>query len=78
MSADRLGLDELMIINPGAGKGTVFLGDDGVLYRVRRLAGAAPARGSQTGSSPAVLLGDDGRIYRVERCGCRPGPSKRS
>lgn len=70
MNGDRrLGLDELMIINPGEGRDAVFLGEDGVLYRIRRLPEASPARDSHTESAPQVLLGDDGIVYRVRSPG---------
>jgi hypothetical protein len=68
MRGDRgLGLDELMIINPGEGRSAVFLGEDGVLYRIRRLAEASPASDHHAEGAPQALLGDDGIVYRVRK-----------
>ena len=54
----RLGLDELMIVNPGLRDGEAYLlGDDNMLYRVERLAENDP-----TGR---FFLGDDGTLYEV-------------
>jgi hypothetical protein len=45
MDARHIGLDELMIINPGrTGVDAVLLGGDGVLYPLRRMATARPIR----------------------------------
>jgi hypothetical protein len=61
-----LGLDELMIVNPGrADSGAYFLGADGTLYHVPGLGGgdaAPPAR--------SCRLGRDGARPR-------PGPTQR-
>lgn len=55
-----LGLDELMIVNPGpSGSGAFFLGEDGSLYHVQGLdvdEGAPPAR--------SFFLGEDGVLYQ--------------
>jgi hypothetical protein len=55
-----LGLDELMIVNPGPpGAGAFFLGKDGSLYQVQGLDlehGAWPAR--------AFFLGENGVLYQ--------------
>jgi hypothetical protein len=56
----QLGLDELMIVNPGpiAGGGAVFLGEDGTLYQVK---------GIGVEADPGELfLGDDGMLYQVQ------------
>jgi hypothetical protein len=58
----QLGLDELMIVNPGpiAG-GAVFLGDDGTLYQVQGLGTDTEPQG--TGE---LFLGDDGTLYQMQ------------
>jgi hypothetical protein len=70
MSTDQtLGLDELMIVNPGpegadgfsAGEGQFFLGEDGTLYQVEGL----EQGDGETGLS-GYFLGDDGILYRIE------------
>ncbi len=61
---NSIGLDELMIVNPGQPGPTAgadyFLGDDKTLYQVQ---------GSQGEQSEAGLaefyLGDDGRLYQL-------------
>jgi len=63
----NLGLDELMIVNPGTTPSdrTWFLGDDGGLYRVDRV-GEDPARDAGIGEPdalPRFFLGDDGTLY---------------
>lgn len=54
-----LGLDELMIINPGVPKtlDSVFLGDDGVLYQLQ------PPASQGVGD---LFLGDDGMLYQLQ------------
>jgi hypothetical protein len=53
-----LGLDELMIVNPGRRDGTAYLlGDDNRLYRVEGLAESDPPN--------RFFLGDDGTLYEV-------------
>lgn len=73
MAEDRsLGLDELMIVNPGPlGGMALYLGQDGVFHRADRLQG-----------QERFFLGADGSLYRVrgvglasldegrKRCGC--------
>ena len=59
-----LGLDELMIVNPGPTGGGAFLGEDGYLYGVQALA-QAPGFG-ETGQ---FFLGDDGALYQVKGLG---------
>jgi hypothetical protein len=63
----NLGLEELMIVNPGpppvAPQRSWFLGEDGVLYRidspdVAGLGGNEPV--------PRYFLGDDGTLYETE------------
>jgi hypothetical protein len=55
-----LGLDELMIVNPGPpDAGAFFLGEDGSLYQIQGLdldEGVQPAR--------AFFLGEDGVLYQ--------------
>jgi hypothetical protein len=54
----RLGLDELMIVNPGPRDGEAYLlGDDNMLYRVEGLA--------ENDSPSRFFLGDDGTLYEV-------------
>jgi hypothetical protein len=54
----RLGLDELMIVNPGLRDGAAYLlGDDNTLYRVERLA--------QNDPPGRFFLGEDGTLYEV-------------
>ena len=55
MSANRLGLDELMIVNPGPGSFGVLLGEDGYLHPVDGLAG----------TDGGYFLGEDGDLYKV-------------
>ncbi len=57
-----LGLDELMIVNPGpSGSGALFLGEDDALYQVQGLA--------EDESHPLgrLFLGQDGTLYEVVR-----------
>jgi hypothetical protein len=79
MKKDRsLGLDELMIVNPGepvTGVGRcpppLFLGEDGTLYEVQGLDGA-----NQDFAGSEFFLGDDGALYQVMdrwEAGLRPG-----
>ena len=55
MSVQRLGLDELMIVNPGPGSFAVLLGADGYLHPVNGL--------GQT--NDGFFLGEDGDLYKV-------------
>lgn len=58
----QLGLDELMIVNPGlSGAGGFFLGEDGNLYQVQGLDDEDELRG--TGQ---FFLGEDGTLYQVQ------------
>ena len=64
MRKDRsLGLDELMIVNPGpTGAEAVFLGQDGLLYALH---------GLEVGEGPGAALGqllldEDGTLYQVQ------------
>jgi len=60
-TGQQLGLDELMIVNPGApGLGAFFLGADGNVYQVQGLEQADPLQGLGQ-----FFLGDDGTLYRV-------------
>ena len=75
-----LGLDELMIVNPGSkdetrGSGRFFLGEDGTLYRAdgwRHGGSPRPDPGSGNGSRHVrthelhgYFLGADGTLYEV-------------
>ena len=54
----QLGLDELMIVNPGPRDGAAYLlGDDNTLYRVEGLA--------ENDQPTRFFLGDDGTLYEV-------------
>ena len=58
----QLGLDELMIVNPGSpGTEGLFLGEDGTLYQVQGLGEEAESPG--TGE---FFLGEDGTLYQVQ------------
>lgn len=57
-----LGLDELMIVNPGSGRvDGLLLGEDGAAYRVEGLAEQDETRGLGR-----FFLGEDGTLYRAE------------
>jgi hypothetical protein len=63
----NLGLDELMIVNPGLPPSTTtwFLGEDGGLYQISPL-GEDATREAALGDSeplPNFFLGDDGTLY---------------
>jgi hypothetical protein len=63
----NLGLDELMIVNPGLPPPmtTWFLGEDGALYEIRPL-GEDATREAALGDPerlPNFFLGDDGTLY---------------
>ena len=63
----NLGLDELMIVNPGlpASDTTWLLGDDGGLYQITPL-GEDAIREAALGDAeqlPNFFLGDDGTLY---------------
>jgi hypothetical protein len=61
-SGRQLGLDELMIVNPGPLAGeAIFLGEDGTVYQVQGLGDDAEPRG--TGE---LFLGEDGTLYQVQ------------
>ena len=54
----RLGLDELMIVNPGLRNGAAYLlGDDNTLYRIEGLAENDPPH--------RFFLGGDGTLYEI-------------
>jgi hypothetical protein len=58
----QLGLDELMIVNPGSsGTEGLFMGEDGTLYQVQGLGKEAELQG--TGE---CFLGEDGTLYQVQ------------
>ena len=60
-----LGLDELMIVNPGPlGTGAVFLGADGLLYQAQGLDQEEELRGLGQ-----FFLGEDGTLYQVQGLG---------
>ncbi len=68
----QLGLDELMIVNPGPSGSEVlfFLGEDGTLYQVQ---GSGAGVGLEAGDSSEsdqlgrYFLGADGVLYEVVR-----------
>jgi len=69
----QLGLDELMIVNPGP-SAPFFLGEDGTLYQVQGLEGCQRCGGAATCSEVGedsgrelaqYFLGDDGALYEV-------------
>jgi hypothetical protein len=61
----QLGLDELMIVNPGPpGTDALFLGEDGTLYQVQGLGEEAEPQG--TGE---FFLGEDSTLYQVQGLG---------
>ena len=53
--ATRLGLDELMIVNPGPGSFGVLLGADGYLHPVNGL----------NETDGGFFIGEDGDLYKV-------------
>jgi hypothetical protein len=60
-----LGLDELMIVNPGKAGATgtdeiIFFGEDGRLYQVVGL-----DSGESMPESTEFFLGDDGKLYQI-------------
>jgi hypothetical protein len=60
-----LGLDELMIVNPGAsGSGAFFLGEDGTLYEVQGL-----GQGDELQGPGRFFLGEDGTLYQLQGAG---------
>jgi hypothetical protein len=61
----RLGLDEVMIVNPASsGDEMFFLGQDGTLYRMEPLLGDG---GADDGALEVgqLYLSDDGILYKV-------------
>jgi hypothetical protein len=61
----RLGLDELMIVNPGhSGTEGLFLGEDGTLYQVQGLGEEEDPRGMGQ-----YFLGEDGTLYQMQDSG---------
>ena len=69
-SQGPIGLDELMIVNPGTpgkaqpGNPVFFLGEDGELYQVQGLQG-----GEAQVELAEYFLGDDGNLYHVPGLG---------
>lgn len=58
----RLGLDELMIVNPSSsGTEAMFLGEDGILYQVQGL-----SEGKALQGLGQCFLGEDGSLYQVQ------------
>ena len=58
----QLGLDELMIVNPGLyGEQSLFLGEDGTLYQVQGLGEDEKLQGIAE-----YFLGEDGTLYQVQ------------
>lgn len=59
--SSNLGLDELMIVNPGTGAPPdLFVGDDGALYRV------SASNEQRQLEGLGLFVGDDGSVYRAE------------
>jgi hypothetical protein len=57
-----LGLDELMIVNPGSSSSDAyFLGEDGTLYQVQGLGQTEELQGDGQ-----YFLGEDGTLYQVQ------------
>lgn len=69
----KLGLDELIIVNPGTppAETSWFLGTDGGLYQLAPAAAADPhlhdAALGDAEPVPRYLLGDDGILYETRR-----------
>lgn len=61
MSKDQqLGLDELMIVNPGpSGTQGLFLGEDGTVYQMQ-------GPGEDLQGMGQFFLGEDGTLYQVQ------------
>lgn len=58
----KLGLDELMIVNPSAsGAEVMFLGEDGTLYQAKDLS----EKDARVGLGQC-FLGEDGSLYQVQ------------
>lgn len=58
----QLGLDELMIVNPGSTRAeAMFLGEDGTLYQVQGLSDERAMEGFGQ-----CFLGEDGSLYHVQ------------
>ena len=58
----RLGLDELMIVNPSSsGTEAMFHGEDGILYQVQGLSEEKALQGLGQ-----CFLGEDGSLYQVQ------------
>lgn len=65
VKGQQLGLDELMIVNPGpSGSDALFLGDDGTLYQMQGL--GEEAEPQQMGE---FFLSGDGTLYQVQGLG---------
>lgn len=68
----KLGLDELIIVNPGYAPSATswFLGADGGLYRLDRSTGSRGANPHEAALGdaepvPKYFLGDDGTLYEM-------------
>ena len=58
----RLGLDELMIVNPSSsGTEAMYLGEDGTVYQVQGLGWEEAVEGLGQ-----CFLGEDGSLYQVQ------------
>lgn len=63
---EQLGLDELMIVNPGTlGAQSLLLGEDGVVYQLQDFAEAGVPLGVER-----FFLGEDGRLYQADVAEC--------
>jgi hypothetical protein len=66
MKTGQLGLDELMIVNPGPpGANALFLGEDGTVYQVQGLGGEE----AQPPGTGEFFLGEDGTLYQMQGLG---------
>ncbi len=63
----NLGLDELMIVNPGdpPPRTSWFLGEDGGLYRLDHTNRSGDSGVGEAEPVPRFFLGDDGMLYET-------------
>ena len=74
ITGQQLGLDELMIVNPGSfGSKSLFLGADGTLYQVQGLGAEEKPQGLGQ-----FFLGEGGTLYQVQGTDLDglPGPAE--
>ena len=66
-NSQPVGLNELMIVNPGPpGFSSFFLGEDGTFYQVQGLGQEKEFRGVDQ-----FFLGEDGTLYQVQGLGLK-------